>query len=110
MHNILRAMLVTALLAASTLAHATVYKSTDSNLYPMEIGPDTFKNRVRYWAILPDGSASVYEVAEKIRPGTYQQVTVNNEGGATRLIFKDKTLTIQHRYVGKVVNSDVYEK
>ena len=76
----------------------------------LEIGPDKFKNRVRYWFVSPDGSPSVYEVAEKIKPGTYQQLTVNNEGGAARLIFKDDTATLQGRYVGKVVDSTEFRK
>lgn len=76
----------------------------------LEIGPDKFKNRVRYWFVSPDGSPSVYEVAEKIKPGTYQQLTVNNEGGAARLIFKGDTATLQGRYVGKVVDSTEFRK
>lgn len=107
-----------ALLLASVASHAApksvygVYQG-ESPRYgkrSLEIGPDKFKNRVRYWFVSPDGSPSVYEVAEKIKPGTYQQLTVNNEGGAARLIFKDDTATLQGRYVGKVVDSTEFRK
>lgn len=76
----------------------------------LEIGPDKFKNRVRYWFVNSDGTPSVYEVAQKIKPGTYQQLTVNNEGGAAHLIFKGDTVTLQGRYVGKVVDSIKFRK
>lgn len=118
---VLRMRIKTALLAlllASVASHAApksvygVYQG-ESPRYgkrSLEIGPDKFKNRVRYWFVSPDGSPSVYEVAEKIKPGTYQQLTVNNEGGAARLIFKDDTATLQGRYVGKVVDSTEFRK
>ncbi|WP_144812458.1 hypothetical protein [Enterobacter sp. DE0047] len=76
----------------------------------LTVGPDSFKNRVRYWFISSDGSSSVYYIALKIGTGKYREINVNADGEAAQLIFHGNSATLQSRHAGQVVNSVVFVK
>ncbi|MFJ3459387.1 hypothetical protein ACIPMZ_20905 [Scandinavium goeteborgense] len=104
------------LLVFTSLAHAAppfgAYQG-DNPRYgknTLVISPDTFKNRIRYYFVSPNGDASVYLVAEKIGPGKYREINVNADGEASQLIINGDSATLQSRYVGKVVDSIIFMK
>ncbi|KJP43608.1 hypothetical protein SR70_04905 [Klebsiella aerogenes] len=111
-----RLLVLLVLLSTSAIAHAKgvegTYKAehTKYSFETLVVGPDKFKNRLRYWGVLPDGSNSVYWVVEKVGPGLYRETNVNADNEAIQLLFKNDTVTLQHRHVGKVVDFDLYRK
>ncbi|HFW4592853.1 TPA: hypothetical protein ACIBRT_003776 [Salmonella enterica subsp. enterica serovar Aberdeen] len=72
------------------------------------IAPDSFKNRIRYWFVGPDGQPSVYFIMKKIGPNKYRELTVNADGEANQIILEGDTVTLQSRHVSKVVDSYIF--
>lgn len=94
----------------SGLAHADTYKEITTEHKPRTLvtGRDTFPERLRYWFVMDDGNSSVYEVVEKNQKGEW--VDLMHPGENPALIIKGNTLQLEHRYVGKTVSVERYEK
>lgn len=95
---------------AAGTAHADTYQQITTSNKPRTLitGPDTFKNRLRYWFLIDDGSPSLYEVVEKNRKGEWVNVVHPDQNPV--LIMKGNTLRIEHRDGDKLISVEQFEK
>lgn len=105
-----RLLVLLVLLSTSGIAHAKgvegTYKAehTKYSFETLVVGPDKFKNRIRYWFVDDDGSRGIYEVAEKVKSTKYK--VLNNDDNY--LLFKGDLVELHH--VGSTGWIDVFKK
>ncbi|MGY5958661.1 Nickel/cobalt transporter regulator [Kosakonia sp. BK9b] len=104
-----KTLLLLALFACGA-AHAATWQQVDSPNKPRTLmtGPDTFKNRLRYWFVMEDGNPSVYEVLQKNRSGEWVDVMHPTQNPV--LVIKGNTLTLERRDGNKVMSAERFEK
>ncbi|MEO3740462.1 hypothetical protein GA0061071_102305 [Kosakonia oryzendophytica] len=95
---------------AAGAAYADTYQQITTSNKPRTLvtGPDTFKNRLRYWFLMDDGNPSVYEVVEKNRKGEWVNVVHPDQNPV--LIIKGNTLRIEHRDGNKLISMEQFAR
>lgn len=98
------------LFICSATAYANGYEGTYKavetkySFKTLVVGPDTFQNRIRYWFVDDKGSRSIYDVAEKVKPGRYKIISNDRN----YLLFKGDVVEVHH--VGSTGWVDVFQK
>lgn len=105
-----RLILLISLLTLSVAAFAQNIEGTYTALQTkysfktLVIGPDTFKNRFRFWFVDDSGTASVYEVAQKVTANRYKIISNDDN----YLLVKEDRVEIHH--VGSTGWVDVFKR